>query len=418
MSESRPRVIILGAGFGGLETAFHLRMRVGDQAAVTLVADAPEFRFTPNTIYVPFGKPPERYVVPLEEAFRKKSITFVRGRATSIDTAAKRVRVGDDELAYDHLVVATGARTRPDEVPGLAEHGIDIWSSAHLLRLRGALQRLVERAWRGERQRVAFLVLPHNKCAGPLYELAMMLDTWLRREGARDKVDVSYVTSEETFLHAFGPRMHEAVEKEFADRGIHGQLARVATRVDAESVAFEEGAALGFDLLLSAPPYEAAQRFEALALDARGFARADPRTRQAVGHEDVYVVGDASDFPVKQAFLALLEADTAAEHLSRRILGESVEGVAFDPVSMCIMEQFDKATFAQVPLEVEGDVPRVRAGAHDLYKLGTGEVWRVGKKMIGTVLPMRFRAGEPFHAGATWATMEAGLKMMSAAFAR
>jgi hypothetical protein len=53
----------------------------------------------------------------------------------------------------------------------------------------------------------------------------------------------------------------------------------------------------------------------------------------------------------------------------------------------------------------------------DLYKVGTDEIWRVGKKLLGTVLPARFRAGLPFHAGATWRAMAVGLDAMAAVFA-
>jgi sulfide:quinone oxidoreductase len=87
---------------------------------------------------------------------------------------------------------------------------------------------------------------------------------------------------------------------------------------------------------------------------------------------------------------------------------------------MCIMEMFDKATFAQVPLELTGDPVRpvtVRADADGDYKVGTGMTWRLGKKMLGMTVPMRFHAGEPFHAGLAWQMMDAGLKGMSAVMA-
>ena len=125
----------------------------------------------------------------------------------------------------------------------------------------------------------------------------------------------------------------------------------------------------------------------------------------------------AGDFPVKQAFLALLQADAVGEHLAQRVLGEDATA-AFDPVSMCIMEQFDKATFAQVPLRLTGDPALpvvVREDAMDLYRVGSGSIWRIGKKMLGVAIPERFAAGQPFHAGASWAVMEAGLKVMTAA---
>lgn len=76
----------------------------------------------------------------------------------------------------------------------------------------------------------------------------------------------------------------------------------------------------------------------------------------------------------------------------------------------------DKATFAQVPVEVTGDPDspvRVRPGADDDYKVGTSPIWRVGKKMLGFSVPMRIHAGEPFHAGAAWQAMDVGIKAMS-----
>jgi sulfide:quinone oxidoreductase len=87
---------------------------------------------------------------------------------------------------------------------------------------------------------------------------------------------------------------------------------------------------------------------------------------------------------------------------------------------MCIMEMFDKATFAQVPLELTHDPARpvaVRADADGDYKVGTGSAWRLGKKMLGMTVPMRFHAGEPFHAGLAWQMMDVGLKGMSALMA-
>ena len=74
----------------------------------------------------------------------------------------------------------------------------------------------------GERQRVLFLVPPNNKCSGPLYEIVLMLETWLRREHARDRVDITWSTYERSFIQAFGPRLHDVVDREFAERGIDG----------------------------------------------------------------------------------------------------------------------------------------------------------------------------------------------------
>ncbi len=413
-----PHAVVLGAGFGGLESAFYLRKRLGKQVQVTVVSPSDHFLFKPNTIYIPFGKPASELFLDLHPVFDRRLMGFVHDAAEGIDPMAKRIRTSSTTLEYDYLVVATGASMRPAEIPGLGEHANTIWTPEEMHRLGISLQRLLEQVESGGRPRVLFLVPPNNKCAGPLYEMVLMLDTWLRRRDAREKVNIAFATYEDHYIQAFGPRLHQVIAGEFHARGIEGKTRVVARSVDRSQVLHADGSAMPYDLLVSFPPYVAGQRFDTLPCDDRGFLRVDERTRQVQGYPDIYAVGDAANFPVKQAFLALLQADVAAEHIAERVLGEQ-PAAAFDPVSMCIMEQFDKATFAQVPLRLTGDpsLPvAVRDDGDDLYRVGTGSVWRVGKKMLGAAIPERFAAGRPFHAGATWAVMEAGLKVMKAAF--
>jgi NADH dehydrogenase FAD-containing subunit len=68
------------------------------------------------------------------------------------------------------------------------------------------------------------------------------------------------------------------------------------------------------------------------------------------GQSAVFAAGDIADFPVKQAFLALLQADTAADHIAAEAMGRAPQ-VDFELTSMCVMEELNKATFAQVPLK-------------------------------------------------------------------
>jgi sulfide:quinone oxidoreductase len=85
------------------------------------------------------------------------------------------------------------------------------------------------------------------------------------------------------------------------------------------------------------------------------------------------------------------------------------------------MEEFDKATFAQVPLRVTGNPDRpveVRPDADGDYRVGVSPVWRLGQMLPGVYLPLRFRAGRTFHAGTPWRATEVGLKGMSKTLAR
>jgi NADH dehydrogenase FAD-containing subunit len=416
----RPRIAILGAGFAGLESAFLLRMRLRDRADLTIVSERESFTFRPNSIYVPFGADPNDLVVDLQKPFHRRRIDYVQGAVTGVDPTAHEVKLEDaPTVGYDKLVIATGADMRPDEIPGLAENAATIWTPESMLGVRERFQRIRDDAKAGRRNHVLFLIPPNNKCAGPLYEIVMMFETWLRREGVREHVEITWSTFEHTYIQAFGPRLHEVVSAEFAERGIDGHTGEVATEITSDEVRYADGGTRSFDQLVAFPPYVSSVSYEALPSDDRGFIRTEMTTRQVVGEPDIYAPGDAGDFPVKQAFLAFLQADTVAEHIAAETGTHDFEN-PFDPVSMCIMEMFDKATFAQVPLALTGDPSQpvtVRPDADGDYKVGTGSTWRLGKKMLGATVPMRFHAGEPFHAGLGWQMMEVGLKGMSAMLA-
>jgi len=413
---AKPRVVVLGGGFAGLETAYMLRMKLHDAVDLSIVSDRDTFLFKPNTIYIPFGAGEESLLIPLQRPLHRRDIAFHHGRVAEVDLDRKRVAVDDGTVVpYDFLVIGTGATMRPEEVPGLAEHASTIWTPAEMRSLGSRLQALYARALRGEHSEVLFLVPPNNKCSGPLYEIVFMLETWLRRKGVRDRVCIRYSTYERSFIHAFGPRLHTVVSEEFADRGIDGHTQEFVEKINDGAVVYQDGSTRHFDDLISFPPYVAARTYDDLPADDRGFLACDLLTRQIVGHPDVYAPGDAGDFPVKQAFLAFLQADAVAEHLTSRINGRAFTN-PFDPVSMCVMEMLDKATFAQVPLRLTGDAAdpvEVRPDANGEYKVGVSPMWRLGKKILGVYLPMRFRAGEPFHAGTAWQLMDVGLKGMS-----
>ena len=417
---ARPRIVVLGGGFAGLESAFLLRARLGDRADITVVSDRDRFLFKPNTIYIPFGGTLESLVIPLAKPMAKRHIRFVHAPFQALDPETRRVRAGEWEIPYDYLVIATGAGMRPEEIPGLAEHASTIWTPEEMAGLGRRLQDLVAAAKRGDHQRLLFAVPPNNKCAGPLYEMVMMTETWLRRQGVREAVDIQWTTFEGSYIQAFGPKLHEVVTEEFAERGIEGHTGWRINRVDTGVAHYAEHGPKPFDLLVAFPPYVSAVRYDGLPADDRGFITTDPASRRVTGQDRVFAPGDAGDFPVKQAFLAFLQADTVADTIAAEAEGTEPTA-AFDPVSMCVMEEFDRATFAQVPLRTTGDPMRpveVRPDANGAYKVGVSPIWRLGKKALGIYLPLRFRNGLPFHQGAPWTAMDLALKGMAGALAR
>jgi sulfide:quinone oxidoreductase len=137
---------------------------------------------------------------------------------------------------------------------------------------------------------------------------------------------------------------------------LKGTRGFVVTSVEPDAAHYPNGERPGYDRLVGSSAYVAAERFPGLPADERGFIRAEPDSRRIKGRGDMFSVGYAADFPIKQAFLALLQA-AAADHLAAEIKRTKPE-VNFEPMSMCVMEELNKATFAQVPLKYTADLAK------------------------------------------------------------
>ena len=416
MSSPSPRVVVLGAGVAGLEATLALEARLSGRVDLEVVYEHDEFVLRPNLVYVPFGADRTASRLWVSDTLGRKAIASRQGRVDGVDADIGRVHLADGrQLPYEHLVIATGAAPWMQAVPGLREHSASIWGPAEMSALRERFMHLRGRAREGSRQRAVFVVPRHNQWSLPLYEMALMFDTWLRRERVRDQVQIGFLTYEASFVEAAGPRMHEVIAREFAERNIDAHASERLVEARAHEASFAEGRVERFDLLVTVPPHQAGTRYDGLPADEHGFLHVDGATRQVVGHPEIYAPGGAGDFPLKDDYLALLQADAAADHLAAAVSGRDFKR-PFEPVSVQIIEMLDKAAFAQVPLEVTGDPDhpvRLRAAAAAEYKVGVSPLWRAAKRMFSSYLLMQFAAGEPMRTGPGWRFMDVGARAMA-----
>ena len=149
--------------------------------------------------------------------------------------------------------------------------------------LRERFTHLRGRAREGSRQRALFVVPPQNRWSPPVYEVALMFDTWLRRERVREQVELGFVTHEASFVEAAGPRMHEVIEREFAERGIDAHASERLLEARAHEASFADGRVERFDLLVTGPPHRAGARYDGLPADEHGFLHVESDAT-VVGH--------------------------------------------------------------------------------------------------------------------------------------
>ncbi|MBK6596672.1 MAG: NAD(P)/FAD-dependent oxidoreductase [Proteobacteria bacterium] len=194
-------IAIVGAGIGGVPSAYELRKMLGKDHRVTLIGATPYFEFTPSNPWVAVGwRDVEKTRVELREPLESKGIEWRAGKVTAIDAPGNTLTIdGKDTLAYDYLIITTGPRLAFDEVPGLGPEGgytQSICTHAHSLTAWNAYEKFLENPGP-----IVVGAVQGASCFGPAYEFAMIVDADLRKRKLRDRVPITYVTSEPYIGH-------------------------------------------------------------------------------------------------------------------------------------------------------------------------------------------------------------------------
>jgi sulfide:quinone oxidoreductase len=299
-------MLIAGAGVAGLETMMAVRALAGPRVAITIVAPNTEFAYRPLAVAEPFGVDAVRHY-PLEHIASDFDATFVQDEVSWVGVRGQCVFLrGGDEMSYDALVMALGARQRR------------AWP--HVPTFRGPrdvqmMRTLVEEVERGEVDSLAFVVPAGTTWPFPLYELALL--TASRAKEAAVNVDLVLLTPEREPLAVFGRSASAEVSDILGAAGVRFQGGS-SVEVTPENYLFVNGVEtpLRPDRVLAVPRLEGPAP-RGLPCDDDGFIPVD--AHGLVHHtEHVYAAGDGTDFPVKQGGIATQQADAVAEVIAKR----------------------------------------------------------------------------------------------------
>jgi sulfide:quinone oxidoreductase len=193
-------VVVMGAGLGGVPAAFELRKKLGQTHRVTLVGSSPYFEFTPSNPWIAVGwRTREQTRVAMQTPLESKGIQWIPEAVISVDAAGNSLRLQSGrDLAYDYLVITTGPKLAFDEVPGLGPQGFtqSVCTHEHAARAWETYQQFLK-----DPGPVIVGAAAGASCFGPAYEFAMILDADLRKRKIRDRVPMSFVTSEAYIGH-------------------------------------------------------------------------------------------------------------------------------------------------------------------------------------------------------------------------
>ena len=326
------RVVVLGAGFGGLELATILSEALGDDVDVTLIDKNDAFVFGYAKLDVMFGRTTPDAVRLEYRDIAKPGVRFLQQTITAIDPEARSVTTDGGVHEADFLVVSLGADYDFDATPGLAEGGNEFYSVGGAERLGELLPTFSQ-----GRAIVGVCGAPF-KCPPAPSEAALLLDDYLSTRGVRDDCEISIVIP-------FGspvppsPDTSRALVAAFAERAIEFVPARRVSSLDsARRVAvLDDGSELPYDLFLGVPKHRAPDVVVASGMTEDGYVPVNPETLET-RFAGVYAVGDVATIGVPKAgVFAEGAARVVAASLIAGLRGGRQPG-AYDGLGSCYIE--------------------------------------------------------------------------------
>lgn len=355
------QILILGAGFGGLETATGLAQALDDRYAITLVDKNGGFFIGFSKIDVLFGRATAREVSYRYEHLRADAIRFVQDTITEIDSGRRTVRTTEHTLPYDYLVVALGADLDPGAVPGFVESGGHEFYS---MRGAEALAPVLERFTAGTL--VLGIFQAPYKCPPAPYEVACQLHEFFTTRGVRDAIELKMVIPGPRPVK--NPHVSEMLEAQLSEHGVELLTDSPIESLDAggKRVLTRTGP-VDYDLFIGVPVHGPPDVVVQSRLSDGGFIAVDRDTLETA-IPDVYAVGDVTTVPVGDK--AVPKAGAFAEDAARTVVAEILQKEGF--------------AAGRVPFEARGAC---------YFELGSGRVAKVDADYLGGEKPSSVVSG-------------------------
>ncbi len=306
-------------------------MASGD-VVVTVLGNTDKHLYQPGLLYVPFGRIRESELFRDQRKVLDRRAIFHLDAASNIDVEAQKVTTESGrEHEYDYLVLATGSRIMPQNVPGLDEAAHWFYDLDGARKMRAALSEF-------EGGKVVVNVNAPHKCPVAPLEITFMLYEYFESKGILDKCEITY-TYPIGRIHALEPVAEWAVP-EMESRGIKYETFFNTKEADpkAKTITSEEGVTLDYDFLVTIPPHQGSSVISDSDLGAGGWVPTNTKTLHREGSTNVFVVGDTTNIPISKAgSTAHFEADTLIENLSS-LITEGCWARDYDGKVFCFVE--------------------------------------------------------------------------------
>jgi sulfide:quinone oxidoreductase len=326
------RVLVLGAGFGGLELTTRLSDGFGDDVEIVLIDQADDFVFGFSKLDVMFGRTVADAVRHPYRDVVKPGVRFVQATIRAIDPVARRVETDAGSFEADVMVVALGADLDPGATPGLVEGGHEFYTVDAAFALRDLLA-----DFDGGRVIVGVTSTPF-KCPPAPSETALLMHDHLAARGVRDRSEIALVMPLPVPIPP-SPAASQALLEAFAERGIAWHPNRLVRQLDpARGVArFADDTEMPYDLFLGVPTHRAPKVVAESGMTVDGWIPVNPLTLET-SYPRVFAVGDVTSVGTPKAgVFAEGQAAVVAERIAA-IVRDAAADAEYDGHGLCYLE--------------------------------------------------------------------------------
>jgi sulfide:quinone oxidoreductase len=334
------KLLILGAGTAGTIMANKMRKKLHpDEWSITIIEREKSHYYQPGFLFIPFGYYNRKDIVKPGNKFFPKGVEVILNEIENIEPEKNQVTIkGGISYSYDILIIATGARICPEDTPGLRG---ELWykNIFDFYSIEGA-EALAEyfKTWEGGNLVINIADNPIKCPVAPL-EFSFYADEYFTKKGIRNKVNITYVTP---MSGAFTkPKASKMFGSLLEKKNINLVTDFFLGEVDNTNKKILDfgGREVPFDCLITVPLHFGDSIIAKSGLgDEFGFVRADKNTLQSVSKTNVFVIGDASNFPSSKAgSVAHFQADTLEENIISYIENKPLTS-SFDGHSNCFIE--------------------------------------------------------------------------------
>lgn len=331
------QILILGAGFGGLETATSLREKLDNSYNITLIDKNDSFIIGFTKFDVMFGRRSAEQVKSYYRNLATAGIKFIQDTIERIDPENRVVKTGTSEFTYDFLIVALGAVLAPEAIPGFAKGGYEFYSLPGAEKLYPVID-----AFRSGTILISIFNKPY-KCPPAPYEAAFQLHDLFIKKGIRDDVSIKMLIPGPTPLPVAKNASAE-IEKLLAERNIQLYKKHKVIEIDPHKkiAIIENNDSMSYDLFLGVPIHRPPKVVRESALGNNGWIPVD-KVNLETAFENVYAIGDVTNIPVGE--FAVPKAGAFAEAAAKVVVNDIMNKLnktdtimKFDAVGTCYVE--------------------------------------------------------------------------------